>query len=152
MQLSPHFSLAEFTNSATARRRGLSNDPSPQHLANLMKTAAGMESVRHLLGDLPIRVTNAYRSPAVNKAVGGVANSDHPLGWAVDFQCPEFGTPLDVCRRIAASNLRYDQLIHERKPDGAWWVHLSFNPRMRQQDLTYNGDVYVPGIKPVVFR
>lgn len=151
-QLSPHFTLAEMTASATAKRRGLSNQPSAEHLANLRQTAAGMEAVRSLLDDKAILVTNAYRAPAVNKAVGGVPGSDHTLGWAVDFKCPAFGNPLEICQRIAASNLVYDQLIHERKPDGAWWVHISFNPRKRRQNLTYDGTRYHPGIRAVVFR
>lgn len=150
--LSPHFTLAEFTASATARRLGLSNAPSPQHRANLAQTAAGMEQVRKILGDKPIQVTNAYRAPAVNKAVGGVANSDHCLGWAVDFKCPSFGDPFQVAMALSRSKLVYDQLIHERKPDGAWWVHLSFNPRRRQQDLTYDGKTYHPGVRQVIFR
>ena len=152
MKLSPNFTLAEFTASATAKARGLRNDPTPQHLANMMRTAAGMEKVRAILGNKPITVTSAYRNPAVNKAVGGVSNSDHALGWAVDFKCPAFGNPLAICLAIADSKLVYDQLIHERKPDGSWWVHISFNPRTRQQDLTYNGTAYKPGIHAVVFK
>lgn len=152
MKLSANFTLAEFTRSDAAKRLGLRNDPTPQHLANLFKTAAGMQAVRAILGGHPINVTSAYRNPAVNKAVGGVANSDHALGWAVDFNVPAFGNPYEIALALSRSDLVYDQLIHERKPNGSWWVHISFNPRARQQDLTYNGKAYTSGIKPVVFK
>ena len=152
MNLSTHFTLAELTASDTARRLKNDNRPTSAHLANLKATAQGMEAVRDLLGSKPIRVNSAYRNPVVNKAVGGVANSDHALGWAVDFTCAAFGDPLAICRAVEASKLDYDQLIHERKPNGAWWVHISFHPRMRRQSLTYNGSGYRQGIHPVVFK
>nr|WP_313427062.1 D-Ala-D-Ala carboxypeptidase family metallohydrolase [Brevundimonas diminuta] len=152
MNLSDHFTLAEFTASATAARLRIDNAPTASHLENMRQTALRMEDVRRLLGGLPIRVTSAYRNPVVNRAVGGVPNSDHALGWAVDFTCPGFGDPLAICRAIAASDIRYDQLIHERKPSGAWWVHISFHPRMRCQNLTYNGSGYRQGIYPVVHK
>jgi len=100
MKLTDHFTLAEFTASDTARLLKNANAPSAIHLKNLKATAIGMEEVRKLLGDRPIRVTSAYRNPVVNKAVGGVANSDHALGLAVDFTCTEFGDPLAICRAI----------------------------------------------------
>lgn len=148
MQLTPHFSLAELTNSDTARRMKNKNTPTTAHYENLRITAANMEKVRTLLGDRPIRITSGYRNPAVNKAVGGVPNSDHALGWAIDFQCPAFGDPFEISKALAASRLQYDQLIHEYKA-GAWWVHISFNPRMRRQNLSYDGRKYYPGILPV---
>lgn len=149
--LSIHFSLAEFTRSDTARAMGNSNRPTPQHEKNLAATARGMELVRSFLGGYPIRITSGYRNPEVNKAVGGVANSDHALGWAVDFQVPGFGNPYQVAKALSKSGIKFDQLIHERKPNGAWWVHISFNPRMRGQLLTYNGKSYTPGIHEVRF-
>lgn len=151
MKLTDHFTLAEFTASDTAVRLKNANAPTAAHLKNLKRTAAGMEAVRKLLGGRAIRVTSAYRNPVVNRAVGGVANSDHALGWAVDFTCAGFGDPLAICRAVEASDLDYDQLIHERKPNGDWWVHISFHPRMRRQSLTYNGVSYRQGIHPVMF-
>lgn len=152
MRLSDHFTLAEFIRSDTARRLKNDNMPTPAHLENLRQTAQRMEQVRWVLGDNAIWVNSAYRNPVVNRAVGGVPNSDHALGWAVDFTCIGFGDPLTICREIAASELDYDQLIHERKPNGAWWVHISFHPRMRRQNLTFNGSGYRQGIHPVTFK
>ncbi|MDB5029204.1 MAG: peptidase family protein [Candidatus Eremiobacteraeota bacterium] len=145
-QLSPHFTLQEFTDSDTARQLGLSNLPSADMLVRLKETAAQLEAVRALLGDLPISINSAYRSPAVNSAVGGVPSSAHQQAFAVDFTCASFGTPFDVCKKIAGSPLKFDQLIHEKRV----WVHISFAPTMRQQLLTLPpaGGDYVSGILP----
>jgi len=133
MNLSPHFTLAEFTASQTAARRGIVNTPPPEVLARLKVTAAGMEKVRAVLGK-PVTVSSAYRSPALNKAVGGAKNSAHVEGWAVDFNCHAYGTPLEVARKIQSAGIAYDQIIYEFGPRG--WVHISFDPRMRGQELT----------------
>lgn len=148
-QLSAHFTLEEFTRSAAAAALVPPDDnaPTPAHLANLKITAQAMEHVRDLLGH-PIHVSSGYRNPRVNKAVGGVPNSDHALGWACDFECPAFGTPYDTTAFLAAHLTDFDQLIHEKKP-GSWWTHLSVNPRRRRQLLTLVGPgQYEPGIHP----
>lgn len=132
MQLSEHFSLAEMTVSDNARRLGLSNDPPPEIMARLRTVAYQMERVRIVLGEHPIRVTSAYRSPTVNRAAGGAKTSAHLAGWAVDFQCPGFGTPLRIAEAISRSAITFDQLIHEH----GVWVHLSFDPKRRGQLLT----------------
>ena len=117
-RLSPHFTLAELTASTLADRRGIVNAPGPDAVANLRRLAATLEQVREVLGH-PVVVTSGYRSPELNKAIGGSSDSAHMFGRAADFKCPGFGTPLDVCREIVAAGIRFDQLIHE----GAW-VHL----------------------------
>jgi len=130
--LSVHFSLAELTASSTARARGIVNDPPPEIYARLQQTAQAMETVRVLLGDRPIRISSGYRSPQLNRAIGGSATSAHCLGYAVDFTCPEFGSPYDVCQKILGSGVAFDQLIHEYGS----WTHISVDPRGRQQPLT----------------
>src|SRR5690606_25284898 len=114
MKLSKHFTLEELTRSATAQRLGLENSPTVRELANLMRLAAVLEDVRRALGHRPILVTSGFRSEAVNKAVGGSATSAHRLGLAADFTCPTFGAPLAICEAIAASDIEFDQLIHEK--------------------------------------
>lgn len=131
------FTYEEMTVSQTAARRGISNDP--QHaktVLNLQYTAEMMVHVRKLLGDKPIIVSSGYRSPALNKIVGGSNTSAHTLGWAVDFTCPGHGNPLKIAKTIAESDLmdEVDQLIHEFDS----WVHISFDPRNRKQLLTIN--------------
>lgn len=133
MQMSAHFTLAEMTVSARAQREGIDNQPGPEIIPRLKVVAGQMEKVRELLGGKPITITSGYRSPALNAATPGSAKaSAHTLGWAVDFQCPAFGSPLEIAERLARSSLSFDQLIHEH----GVWVHLSFDPRWRGQLLT----------------
>ncbi|KAA9018288.1 D-Ala-D-Ala carboxypeptidase family metallohydrolase [Sphingobium limneticum] len=136
-QLSKHFTLAEMTVTTS----GLANNPNPQQLARLTATAQAMEPVRALLA-APIRVNSGFRSAAVNKAVGGKPTSAHAQGYAVDFVCPAFGDPMTICRAIVASGIKFDQLIMEKNR----WVHLSFDPRMRQQVLSWWGGPYKSGL------
>lgn len=144
--LSPHFTLGEFTESDIATRKGITNAPTPDVLAKLRQTASGMEQVRALLGH-PITITSAYRSAALNTAVGGSAKSAHVEGWAVDFKCPAFGSPLEIARAIAASEIfqDVDQLIHEY----GRWVHISFDPRKRGQALTISARGTVQGLHAI---
>ncbi|WP_188063720.1 D-Ala-D-Ala carboxypeptidase family metallohydrolase [Sphingobium sp. KCTC 72723] len=136
-QLSKHFSLAELTITSS----GLNNTPNATQLANLTKTAQAMEAVRTLLGR-PIRVNSGFRSAAVNRAVGGSPTSAHAQGYAVDFVCPAFGDPMTICKAIVASGIKFDQLIMEKNR----WVHISFDPRMRQQVLSWWGGAYKSGL------
>ena len=138
MQLSPHFTLSEFTRSQTATRAGLDNQPaSPAVIANLRRTAALLERVRTLLGDRVIIVDSGYRSPQVNGMVGGTGKSAHCDGRAVDFICPAFGTPKNICAAILESGLVFDQLIFE-----GTWVHLAVSPaRPDQSPVTPRGEV-----------
>lgn len=142
--LTPNFSLEELS---VTQQRGLDNRPPPPVAARLQETAEQMEAVRALLGDRPITVTSGYRSAAVNRAVGGAARSAHMKGWAVDFNCHRFGTPLEVCRAIAASPLTFDQLIEEGS-----WVHISFDPRRRRQVLTKARSGYASGLRTASMR
>lgn len=124
MQLSEHFTLEEATESSTADRLGLNNDPTPDVLEVMYITALKMEKVRALLGNKPIKVSSWYRSPAVNKAVGSKSHaSQHLVGEAVDFKCPSYGTAYQVCKQLIAYNdlLHFDQLILEHS-----WIHISF--------------------------
>jgi len=124
IKLSPHFTLAALTYSDTARQHGLDNQPAEEHLANLRRLARSLESIQQLLGH-PVSITSAYRSPELNRLVGGVPTSRHALGLAVDFVCVPFGSPLAVAQAIAASAIRFDQIIHEY----GRWVHFGLAPR-----------------------
>lgn len=134
--LTPHFTLEEFTDSQTAARKGIHNVPSAnsQERKNIQRTAEVMEKVRTILEDKPVLVSSGYRSPAVNKAVGGSSNSAHISGLAVDFSCPGFGTPLQICKKLKPhmQDLGIDQLIHEYDS----WVHLGLRDPPRHQCLT----------------
>lgn len=139
--LSPHFSLEEMT---ATQQRGLDNRPPASVLKRLKATVLVLEEVRTLLGNAPMVITSGYRSPAVNRAVGGSPTSAHMRGEAADFICPRFGSPLAVCRAIAASDLRFDQLIEEA---GAW-VHLGLGGRWRREVLSWRpGAGYQRGLR-----
>jgi putative chitinase len=133
MNLSDHFSLEEATRSDTATRLGISNQPNAQQLENMKVAAIGMEKIRELLAS-PINVNSWLRLPEVNVAVGGSKVSSHMDGWAIDFTCKGFGTPLEVCKAIEKSNIKFDQMIYEFGEKG--WTHISFAPEMRGQKLT----------------
>ena len=129
--LSPHFTLDELTFSQTAERLGLNNDPGPEVLAALKRTALGLEAVRVRLGGAPILVSSGYRAPPVNAAVGGSPSSQHMRGEAVDFTAPRFGVPRQIVDALADSDVPYDQLILEF----GRWVHISFSGNPRRHAL-----------------
>lgn len=142
-QLSDHFSLEEMVFSQTAARKGIDNIPTPGIVANLRVLCATLEEVRELLG-VPLLISSGYRSPALNKAVGGAKGSAHMLGLAADFTAPAFGTVLQVAKKIAASGIVYDQVIHEFTS----WVHLglSKDPPRKQNLSIFTGTGYLPGL------
>ena len=129
--LSEHFSIDELTASQTATRKGISNKPSEAVVENLRMLAALLEQVRELLGGHSIRISSGYRSLALNRHIGSSHTSAHIFGYAADFTCPSFGTPLEVAKEIAESNLKFDQLIFEQN-----WIHISCDPKNRRQLLT----------------
>ena len=138
-KISPHFTLREVTTTQT----GIDNSIHPNDLPAVKHTAEQMERVRTVLRNNPILINSWYRNDKVNKAVGGVPNSAHRLGYAVDFRCPGFGSVTEICRAIRDSDIEFDQLIWEY----GRWVHISFDPRNRNQLLKIDtGTGYLPGI------
>lgn len=120
MKLSKHFDLAELTTSQHAARKGIDNTPDESSFAALCALCeAVLEPLRVSLG-VPVVVNSGYRSPRVNKAVGGSKTSQHMLGEAADIIVP--GVPVGVVfAKIAELKLPVDQCIDEF---GAW-VHVS---------------------------
>lgn len=148
MQLSEHFSLAEFTKSETAAGMDPPNDnaPTPEHLKNLRSLAKGMEAVRAACGDRAVWVSSAYRNPEVNAAVGGVKTSAHAVGLACDFHI--MGIPLErAASMILLSGIKFDQLIHETSRG---ILHISFAPKLRGQVLTQAGGPGTPVTKGIM--
>lgn len=145
MQLSPHFTLAEFVASQTATRRGIPNDPPVELYPALKLTADGLERIREIVGG-PIIITSGYRSPHLNQAIGGALSSQHVLGQAADIRVPGMSPEL-LAKRIDQNRheIRHDQLILEYPPDG--WVHVSFVAHPRLIALTRTRDEYLRGIQ-----
>jgi len=128
-----NFSLNEFTASSVAKTNKIAN-VLPDDLEDAaMNTLQMMQWIRDHLSaikgkDCPITITSGYRSPALNRAVGGAVTSDHVAACAVDFRCPAFGTPIQIARELSryVDELRIGQLINEHPEDGAnGWVHVS---------------------------
>lgn len=119
MNLTPNFTLAEFTFSETASRKGFDNTPSANQIANLVRTATLLEQVRKIL-NRPITISSGYRCKELNQAVGSSETSQHRLGCAADFKVKGM-TPDAVVRAIIESDIQYDQLIREFDS----WVHIS---------------------------
>ena len=115
--MTPHFTLAELT---VTDHRTLDNTPDAAALANLQRLAEFLEKVKELLRFKPIMVTSAYRSKAVNDAVGSKDTSQHRLGCAADIRVPGM-TPDAVVKAITASGLPFDQCIREFDS----WTHIS---------------------------
>lgn len=135
-----NFTIAELCKTNT----GIPNIPGSIAISNMQKLVAGLEQIRTLLGDKPIRISSGFRSTAVNSAVGGSKTSAHVLGFAADFTCPAFGDPRDIVAAIAKSGIVFDQVILEHPPGRNPWVHISFDPRARRQVFEYNGKAYTP--------
>lgn len=152
-KLTEHFTLEELTISPTAKKLGLSNKPSPEHIANMKYVCEKiLEPVRAHFGKA-VQINSSYRSPLVNKAVGGSKTSQHSNGEAVDFEIP--GISNKTVADWVADNLEFDQVILEfyNAKDGAnsGWVHASIkrNGANRKQRLIASksksgGTTYTP--------
>lgn len=116
-----HFTLREFIVSTTATRLGIDNLPSFEIVDNLNRLADYLDGIREKIG-IPILVNSGYRSPILNKAVGGVVNSQHQKGLAADIVCTDM-TKLETVLRETGG---FDQLIKEhRKGSKSFWFHVS---------------------------
>jgi hypothetical protein len=120
VQLSPHFSLAEFTHSQLAGRLGIPNIPHWKHKQAMQFLC--MEILEPLREELnaAIVISSGFRSAKLNAALGGAVNSQHTKGEAVDIIVPGIA-PFAVAEAIISLKLPYDQLILEFKD----WVHVS---------------------------
>jgi hypothetical protein len=136
MRISKHFTLAEFCNSAAAKRYGISNiadDKSIKNLTILAETI--LEPIREHF-EKPIHITSGYRSPALNKKIGGAHNSQHLIGQAVDIDNDNTDVSNSEIFNFIKNNLKYDQLIWEFGNDeNPAWVHVSFSNKPRKQIL-----------------
>ena len=125
MNLSKNFTLEELTASATAKAKGIHNVPGVQEAVNLTALVHKvLQPLRDAMG--PITIASGYRCPALNKAVGGVTNSQHMKGEAVDIFIKGdtlYGTRLF---RWIKDNAPFDQLIWEHNVKGTYWVHVSY--------------------------
>jgi len=129
-KLSEHFTLGEFTKSGSHPE--VYNIPSHEAIANLTNLSKWLEVLRERAGT-PIRINSGYRSPQLNKRIGGVPTSNHLTGCAVDIRV----SGMEQLIRYAAILLDYadeskqdfDELLIEKNRYGAIWLHFAVRPK-----------------------
>jgi len=148
--LTKNFGYQEMIKSSTADRLGISNDASREHVINLVNLCNFiLQPVREEFG--VIRINSGYRSPALNKAVGGSKTSQHCNGQAADFE--SFSTPNPDLALWITKNLDFDQIIlefYDGVDPNSGWVHCSYNLMGNRKKIltalkTKSGVVYKNG-------
>jgi zinc D-Ala-D-Ala carboxypeptidase len=128
VQLTPHFTLEELSVSAYGARNGLSNIPPPTvHQSLKLLCLNVLEPLRTRLGK-SIVVLSGYRSPAINRGVGGAATSQHMVGEAADIYVPKLAN-YTLAQLIIDAGLPFDQVILEF----GQWVHVSYDAQGKQR-------------------
>ena len=121
-----HFTIQELYASATAKAKGIDNTPNIQQMINLVYLSAYVLEPLRMAMDEPIKIGSGFRCQKLNKAVGGVYNSQHMKGQAADL-CIDG----DIAKgkrwfNYIKDHLPFDQLIWEHNAKGTYWVHVSF--------------------------
>lgn len=128
MQLSKNLSLAEVVRSESAKRRGINNIPTAEHLENLKELALNVFQPIRDHFKTPIHISSGYRSRILNNAVNGAAKSQHCSGQAIDIDVDGTSITNKQVFDYIKENLDFDQLIFEfgtdKNPD---WVHVSYS-------------------------
>ena len=144
-RLSEHISLGELTK--TSARTADGNIPSHVHIENLKRLCRWLELLRSRWnmmygeGNDPLIINSGYRSPQVNKAVGGVATSNHLTGCAADIRV----SGQEQLIRYAAILLDisdethedFDELLLERSPRGTYWLHFAVRPKENRRKIRF---------------
>ena len=125
-KITMHFTLDELYASETAKARGIQNKPGTAEIINLVYLAAYvLEPLREAMGE-PIKIGSGYRCQQLNRAVGGVANSQHIKGQAADLCIDGDMKKGKRWFEWIKTHLDFDQLIWEHNAKGTYWVHVSY--------------------------
>ena len=138
MKLSEHFSLGEFTKSNSHPE--VYNIPSHEAITNLTNLCKWLEVLRERAGT-PIRINSGYRSPQLNRKIGGAANSNHLTGCAADIRVEN----MEQLIRYAAilldyadkTNQEFDELLIEKNRYGAIWLHFAVRPNGNRRKVAF---------------
>ena len=133
MKLSKNFTLAEIEHSSTAKRLGINNEMPKEHIANMQRLITELiQPMRDALG--PIRISSGYRSPQLNRAIGGSTKSQHCKGEALDLQFWKEGQMCnqEIYQWVLKSGLQFDQMINEF--DFAW-IHISLKKEKNRKQV-----------------
>ena len=137
-KLSPHFTLGEFIRSGSHPE--VYNIPSHEAIANLKRLCTWLEELRARY-NAAIRINSGYRSPQLNRAIGGVSNSNHLTGCAVDIRVEN----MEQLLRYAAILLDisndtkqdFDELLIEKNRHGAIWLHFAVRPKDNRRKVAF---------------
>ena len=133
MKLTAHFALSEFTRSESAKREGLDNTPTPEHLENLKTLCEKvLEPIRLKYGS--INISSGYRGKMLNHFIGGSVSSDHCVGRAADIDMDDSGsgvTNKEIFEYIK-DNLEIDQLINEFNYS---WIHVGYRKGANRKQI-----------------
>ena len=144
-KLSPHFTLGEMTKSSSHPE--VYNIPSHEAIANLKRVCGWLEVLRkrynekYGVGEEPVRINSGYRSPQLNKAIHGNANSNHMTGCAADIRV----SGMEQALRYAVilmdyadeSKQEFDELLIERNRYGAIWLHFAVRPANNRRKILF---------------
>ena len=125
-QVTMHFTIEELCASATAKAKGINNTPNMQQMVNLVYLAAYVLEPLRVAMNEPIKIGSGFRCQALNKAVGGVTNSQHMKGQAADLCIDGDLKKGKKWFAYIRDHLPFDQLIWEHNNKGNYWVHVSF--------------------------
>jgi len=133
MRLSKNFTLSEVTRSNTAKRLGIDNTPKNAHLKSMQRLITNLiQPMRDSLG--PIRITSGYRSPELNRAIGGSKKSQHSKAEAVDIQFWSEGQMKNqiIYNWVLKSGIEFDQMINEFN---FAWIHISLKEKNNRKEV-----------------
>lgn len=126
MRISKNFTLEELTASATAKAKGIRNEPGQTDIVNLCGLVHNvLQPLRNWWGK-EVKIGSGYRSLALNRAVGGVSNSQHMKGEAVDLCIDGDIEKGKSWFQFIKQHCEFDQLIWEHNAKGTYWVHVSY--------------------------
>lgn len=138
IKITKDFTLEELYASQTARERGIDNQPDMQAVINLTWLAIKvLQPLRDAMGE-PIKIGSGYRCPRLNKAVGGVSNSQHMKGEAADLSIDGDLKKGKQWFEWIKTHCDFDQLIWEHNAKGTYWVHVSYNSKGNRRQIINN--------------
>lgn len=143
MKLSENLSLAELIRSESAKRNGIANMPTKDHIENMKILAEKVfQPIRNHF-KVPIHISSGYRSKELNAKVGGSSTSDHSKGMAIDIDVDGTTISNNEIFYYIKDNLQFKQLIFEFPVNGqASWIHVSYDTKNLKNEVLVAKKLY----------